>query len=203
MLGFVTLVTGWWLLIAVLAVQLILGLALGRRYCLPCVFYFEVVQPRIGEGPIDDARPHRFANVIGASFLTAASVAHAVGFESVGRGSTAIVAALALLAAATGLCVGCEMYRLIGRVRGIRPGGVTKIDLAEIGASPHEQLIVGFTHPLCTACKALEQRLAREGRHVVLVDVSKRADLARKYHVSIVPTALVVSAEGAVLERIA
>jgi hypothetical protein len=42
--------TGWWGLHALLALQLTLGLAYGRRWCLPCVFYFEVVQPRLGEG---------------------------------------------------------------------------------------------------------------------------------------------------------
>ena len=48
----------WWLL-AILALQLTVGLTFGRRYCLPCVVYFEVVQPRFGEGPIEDARPPR------------------------------------------------------------------------------------------------------------------------------------------------
>ena len=58
-------VTGWWPILAVLAVQLGVGLRFGRRYCLPCVAYFEIVQPRIGEGEIEDSRPPRFANLIG------------------------------------------------------------------------------------------------------------------------------------------
>ena len=101
----------WWLL-ALLAAQLAIGLTLGRRWCLPCLAYFELVQPRFGEGPLEDSRPPRFANVVGATVLTAASVAFAAGAETAGVALGALVAALALLAAVTGLCVGCEAYKL-------------------------------------------------------------------------------------------
>src|SRR6476660_10437781 len=67
----VAVLTGWWLLLTLLALQLALGLVLGRRWCLACVFYYEVLQPRLGEGPLEDSRPPRFANVIGFAFLTA------------------------------------------------------------------------------------------------------------------------------------
>src|SRR5918992_3806814 len=66
----------WWLL-AVLALQLAVGLTLGRRWCLPCVAYFELVQPRFCEGRVEDARPPRFANKLGATVLTLAFGAHA------------------------------------------------------------------------------------------------------------------------------
>jgi phosphate/sulfate permease len=101
----------WWLL-ALLAAQLVIGLTLGRRFCLPCVAYFELVQPRFGEGPLEDARPPRFANVVGATVLTAASVAFAAGAQTAGVALGGFVAALALLAAVTGLCVGCEAYKV-------------------------------------------------------------------------------------------
>src|SRR5918995_2836407 len=61
----------WWLL-AVLALQLAVGLTFGRRWCLPCLAYFELVQPRFGEGLLEDARPPRFANLVGVVFLGAA-----------------------------------------------------------------------------------------------------------------------------------
>ena len=104
--------TGPWWLLALLAAQLAIGLTLGRRYCLPCLAYFELVQPRFGEGPLEDARPPRFANLVGLVFLTAASLAFVAGWGVVGTVLGGIVAALALLASLTGFCAGCEAYKL-------------------------------------------------------------------------------------------
>ena len=106
-------------IIVLLALQLIVGLTLGRRFCLPCRLWFGVLQPRLGEGTIEDARVPRFANIIGAVFLTVSSILLYAGSSSIGWGLALIVAALALLAATTGVCVGCEMYMLIARARGI------------------------------------------------------------------------------------
>ena len=104
--------TDWWWLLAALAAQLMVGLAVGRRFCLPCLAYFELVQPRFGEGPLEDARPPRFANLVGAVFLAAATVLYAAGLGVAGAVLGALVAGLALLAAATGFCTGCEAYKL-------------------------------------------------------------------------------------------
>jgi fatty acid desaturase len=103
---------GWWWLLALLALQLVVGLTLGRRYCLPCLAYFELVQPLVGEGRLEDSRPPRFANMVGAAVLTGAAASWALGFATVGAALGALVAALALLAAATGFCAGCEAYKL-------------------------------------------------------------------------------------------
>ena len=111
-LALVAVLTGWWFLIALLGLQLIVGLVVGRRYCLPCVAYFELVQPRFGEGPLEDSRPPRFANIVGAVFLTGATLCYAVGLSVAGLVLGSIVAALALLAATTGFCTGCEAYKL-------------------------------------------------------------------------------------------
>ena len=199
----IALVSGWWPLVGLMALQLIVGLTFGREWCLPCVFYFEVVQPRIGEGPIEDSRPPRFANTIGAAFLTASTLSFVVGAMTLGWIIAGMVSVLAFLAAATGFCVGCEIYRIIARVRGIKPGSVEHLDLAELGASSRDNLVVQFTHPLCTDCREVEARLASEGHHLVKVDVSQRPDLARKYQVAVVPTALSVGPDGAVLGRLA
>jgi hypothetical protein len=104
---------------AVLAAQLAIGLTFGRQYCLPCLFYFEVVQPRAGEGRLEDARPPRFANVLGVVFLGGATAAFLAGAATVGWALTLLVAGLALLAASTGLCMGCEMYLWLARLRGV------------------------------------------------------------------------------------
>jgi hypothetical protein len=117
-LAIVAVATGWWWLPAALAAQLAIGLTLGRRYCLPCLLYFEVIQPRIGEGPLEDARPPRAANLVGLAVLAAAALAYGVGFDALGAALAALVAALALLAAVTGFCTGCEAYKLGCRLRG-------------------------------------------------------------------------------------
>lgn len=117
-LSVVAVATGWWWLLAALAAQLAVGLAFGRRYCLPCLAYFELVQPIVGEGLLEDSRPPRFANMVGCGFLTAAAVASVAGFETLGIALGGLVAGLALLAAATGLCAGCEAYKLGCLLRG-------------------------------------------------------------------------------------
>jgi Domain of unknown function (DUF4395)/Thioredoxin len=201
-LGAVALLTGWWWLFGLLALQLVLGLTLGRRWCLPCVAYFRLVQPRLGEGRIEDARPPRFANMVGASLLLVTTLVYAAGLRTLGTVLGGIVTALALLAAITGLCVGCELYRLLARLRGVRSGQVGAVDVAELGGGDGVTL-VEFTHPLCSDCRELEQRLAADVRPLLTVDVSKRPDLARRYHVTVVPTAYVVATDGTVLERLA
>jgi hypothetical protein len=203
-IGAVTaLVTGWWWLYGLLALQLVVGLVLGRRWCLPCVAYFALVQPRVGEGRVEDARPPRFANKIGASVLAVAFAAHLTGLDTAGTALGAVVAVLALLAASTGLCVGCELYKLAARLRGVRPGAVGALDLAELGAAPGRLAVVQFTHPLCSDCHELEERLAAGAEPFHTVDVSRRPDLARRYHVAVVPAAFRVDGDGTVLERLA
>lgn len=106
-------------LVALMAFQLIVGLSFGRIYCVPCVFWFKVLQPRFGEGRIEDSRPPRFANIVGAIFMTSATVLFVLGFSTAGWAVTLIVTALASLAAISGICVGCEMYAAWARMRGI------------------------------------------------------------------------------------
>jgi hypothetical protein len=197
------LLTGWWGLFGLLALQLVAGLVLGRRWCLPCVFYFRFVQPRLGEGRVEDARPPRFANMVGAAVLASAFLAHLTGLRAVGNALGALVAGLALLAASTGLCVGCELYKLAARLRGVRLGTVGAVDLVEVGAAPGQPAVVQFTHPLCSDCRELEDRLAAGPQPLHTVDVSRRPDLARRYHVAVVPAAFRVAGDGTVLERLA
>jgi hypothetical protein len=106
-------------LVALMAAQMVVGLVFGRPYCIPCVVWFKVLQPRFGEGRIEDSRPPRFANLVGAIFLTTATLLFLVGLTTAGWALTLIVTALASLAAISGICVGCEMYAAWARVRGI------------------------------------------------------------------------------------
>lgn len=200
----VAVLTGWWPLLGLLALQLALGLRFGRQYCLACVAYFELVQPRFGEGPIEDSRPPRFANQVGFVVLTSATLAHALGFAAVGNGLGLLVAGLALLAATTGFCAGCEMYRIGARLRGIRRQAFDRMELADLGTSlPAGELMVAFSHPLCTECRTVESELAAGSRPFVSVDVRDRPDLARKYGVALVPTVIRIAADGRVLQQVA
>jgi len=203
----VAVLTGWWPLLALLAAQLGIGLRFGRRYCLPCVAYFELVQPRFGEGPIEDSRPPRFANQVGIIVLSSATVAHLVGLTALGVGLGWLVAALALLAAITGLCLGCEMYRIGARLRGIRRRRIDHVELAELGqpqgSEGRGELVVAFSHPLCTECTSVIGELAAGPLRWVSVDVRERPDLARKYGVALVPTVFRVASDGRVLQEVA
>ena len=200
----IAVLTGLWPLLGLSALQLGVGLRFGRRYCLPCVAYFELVQPRIGEGPIEDSRPPRFANQVGLVVLGSATLAHALGLAAIGNGLGLLVAGLALLAATTGFCAGCEMYRIGARLRGLRQRAFDRLELADLGAAPPVgELMVAFSHPLCTDCRAVEAELAAGPHPFVSVDVRDRPDLARKYGVALVPTVVRVAADGRVLQQVA
>ena len=205
----VAVATGFWPLVLVLGFQLAIAVRFGRRWCLPCRLYFDVIQPRLGEGPLEDARAPRFANIIGAVFLLASAATWAAGWPAIGAGLALVVAALATLAVTTGLCVGCELYRLAARARGVRGGAIERVDLEQLGAvvgAPSAtgggEVVVLFTHPLCGECQTVKADLARGARPVVSVDVSRRRDLARKYGVALVPLAVAVAADGRVTARL-
>jgi hypothetical protein len=204
-LALVAVLTGQAWLLGLLALQLAIGLTLGRRFCLPCLFYFEVLQPRLGEGPLEDARPPRFANLLGLVFLGSATVFYYLGVEMVAWALGLLVAGLALLAATTGLCLGCETYRLSARLRGVAARHTRRIDPEDVGLPPdgRDHTVVHFTHPLCAECREWERRLERDRRPHVTVDVKSRPELARKYGIAVVPTVIDVASDGTVLQRLA
>jgi Domain of unknown function (DUF4395) len=194
----------WPLAWALMSAQLLIGLMIGRRFCITCLIYFGLIQPRVGEGELEDSRAPRLANAIGSAFLGGAAATWWLGSHATGVVLGSIVAALALLAASTGFCAGCEMYRLIARLRGISPRHHARIDPADLnGVAGASRAYVEFTHPLCSECLAWERRLAAEDAPLVKLDVRDRPDLARKYGVAIVPTVVAVSGDGTVLERLA
>jgi hypothetical protein len=193
-LSLVALLAGLEWIVALLALQLAVGLTFGRRYCLPCLLWFEVLQPRLGEGPIEDAAPPRFANMVGLGFLGAATLAFLAGAPTAGWVLTGIVAALALLAAITGFCAGCEMYRLIARVRGVRSGRLERIDPADAGGAR----TVLFKTRYCRSCAAWERALGERARAIA---VDERPELARRYGIASTPVVVALAEDGRVLAR--
>jgi len=110
----------WRWVIPVFAVVLLLGAAFGPRYGPVLRFFIEVVKPRLGPpAEMEDPRPPRFAAAIGVLFLGAASLALLIGAPGVAWALALIVAALAGLAAVSGVCIGCELYLVLARRRGV------------------------------------------------------------------------------------
>ena len=81
--------------------------------------YVGLVRPRIqprGPTEFEPAAPPRFAQMLGTTFLGAATLALYAGQEALGWGLALVVTALAALAAAARICVGCILYeRTVGR----------------------------------------------------------------------------------------
>jgi Domain of unknown function (DUF4395) len=111
----------WPVVIPVLAAILAAASLLGPRFNV-YAYLFRGVSRLFRLGPpreLEEAAPPRFANTLGFLFLTLATAAYYVFDTPLARGWVAwglalVVSALALLAAVTGLCVGCELY-VIGR----------------------------------------------------------------------------------------
>ncbi|MBV6507358.1 MAG: hypothetical protein JJLCMIEE_00402 [Acidimicrobiales bacterium] len=113
----------WWPVAPVMAAVLFLGAAFGPRYGPFLRLYAEAIRPRLSPpAELEDPRPPRFAAAVGVVFLTAATIAFALGATALGWVLTLLVAALAGLAAGTGICVGCEVYLfIVGRTRAAQP----------------------------------------------------------------------------------
>lgn len=106
--------------VPVFAVVLLLGAAFGSQYGPFLRIYAEFIKPRLAPPTeLEDPRPPRFAATIGVGFLGAATLAFLAGSATVGWSLALVVAALAGLAATSGICVGCEVYLFLARRRGV------------------------------------------------------------------------------------
>lgn len=110
------------LVVPAVALVLLAGAALGPRWGPFLLVYSQLIRPRLGPPTeLEDPRPPRFAAAFGAVVLSVATAALLAGFGVVGWTLTLVVAVLAGLAAATGICVGCEIWLFTARRRGVRP----------------------------------------------------------------------------------
>lgn len=116
LLGFLA---DWRPVVPVFMAVLFLGAAFGPRYGPVLRFYAQVIRPRLGPpAELEDPRPPRFAAAVGVAFLAASTLAFLAGAPGLGWALALVVAALAGLAAVTGICVGCEVYLGLARLRG-------------------------------------------------------------------------------------
>jgi hypothetical protein len=105
-------------LVPALAVLLGVGAVFGPRAAPVLRVYSALIRPRLGPpSHLEDPRPARFAAAVGTLFLVAAGVAFLAGAPGLAWVLALVVAALAALAALTGVCVGCEIWLLLARWR--------------------------------------------------------------------------------------
>ncbi len=128
-LRFVAGVTSVVLIVALLApvevVVVLLGIqavvfGIAAFVSLPKAPYSQVfaklVRPRIGPpAELEDARPPRFAQLVGFLFMVVALAGFLTGATVVGYTATAFALIAALLNASVGFCLGCEMYLALRR----------------------------------------------------------------------------------------
>jgi len=111
----------WRPVVPIFAVVLLLGAVFGSRYGPFLRLYAEVIRPRLAApAAMEDPRPPRFAAAVGVLFLAGACVAFLAGVPGLAWALALIVAVLAGLAAVTGLCIGCEIWLLFARRRGVQ-----------------------------------------------------------------------------------
>jgi len=75
-----------------------------------------LVRPRLGAPrELEDPRPPRFAQAVGLGFALVGLVGFATGLTALALVATGFALAAALLNAAFGFCLGCEIYLLLQR----------------------------------------------------------------------------------------
>jgi hypothetical protein len=114
----VVVVTGsGWLLLAQTLVFAVGALA-GLRYAPYGLVYRYLVRPRLGPPSKTEAEaPPRFAQGVGLVIAGIGAIGFAAGEPVVGIVFAAMALAAAFLNAAFDLCLGCQMYLLIRRIR--------------------------------------------------------------------------------------
>ncbi|MFD7435962.1 DUF4395 domain-containing protein [Streptomyces sp. NPDC059861] len=120
---FLVLGTGSGVLLAAQAVVFAVGAALGLRWSPYGWLYRRLVRPRLGPPrELEDERPPRFAQAVGLGFALVGTAGYLAGVTWLGITAAAAALAAALLNAAFGYCLGCEVYLLAVRGRA-RLGG--------------------------------------------------------------------------------
>ena len=108
------------LALALLAAQtavFAIGAVSGVQHTPYSLLFRTLLRPRLGPpAELEDAAPPRFAQAVGLGFATVGLVALAAGATTVGLVAVGFALAAALLNAATGFCLGCELYLLTKRV---------------------------------------------------------------------------------------
>jgi Domain of unknown function (DUF4395) len=106
--------SGW--LVAAQAVVFAVGAFAGLRYSPYGLLFRALVAPRLG--PVREREPEappRFAQVVGLLFAVVGAAGYLLGAPVLGAVATGFALVAALLNAATGFCLGCELYLIARR----------------------------------------------------------------------------------------
>ncbi len=178
-----------WVIVAAVVLVVV---ALVRPRLSPVAAVFRAVaRPATDLEPV---APVRFSQMLAVVFLTVALALIVGGADLAGWIVVAAVAAIAMVSAVTGFCIGCAVYRLV--LRGRSAGGDVRALIGLTGPGPW---MVVLTAPGCTRCEPVA-RLAENAagdEAVVRVDLSRTPSAAR-LPVASVPALLVVDADGRV-----
>lgn len=105
--------------VVVLALQTVVfgvGAFRGIQHTPYAWLFRTVVRPRLGAPQeLEDPRPPRFAQAVGLGFALVGLVGFATGLTALALVATGFALAAALLNAAFGFCLGCEIYLLFQR----------------------------------------------------------------------------------------
>ena len=92
------------------------GAFAGLRYAPYGVLFRRARRPRLG--PVREREPEappRFAQLVGLLFAVVGAAGYLLGAPLVGAVATGLALVAALLNAATGFCLGCELYLTVRR----------------------------------------------------------------------------------------
>jgi hypothetical protein len=89
--------------------------ALGAAGHNPYALFWKKFIKRTPPVELEPAAPPRFAQLVGLAFALTGTVALAAGATTVGLIATGAALSAALLNAAFGICLGCEIYLIIRR----------------------------------------------------------------------------------------
>ncbi|TFV62954.1 UNVERIFIED_ORG: DUF4395 domain-containing protein [Bacillus sp. AZ43] len=112
----VALLTGSGWLVAAQALVFAAGAVAGLRRSPYGLLFRVLVAPRLG--PVREREPEappRFAQVVGLLFAVVGAAGYLLGAPVLGAVATGLALVAALLNAATGFCLGCELYLIARR----------------------------------------------------------------------------------------
>jgi hypothetical protein len=105
-------------LLTIQAVVFAIGASAGPRSHPYGRVFATLVAPRLG--PVTDREPVaplKFAQLVGFVFAVVGAVGFAFGVTTLGLVATAFALVAALLNAAFGICLGCQIYPVVVRLR--------------------------------------------------------------------------------------